>query len=110
MKRNKRQRDDLSFTSRKLSIAGVSSVIFSAAALLLFPAAVRISFRAGGAAGMQVGAMGILALVFSLIGLLLGAAESRNDAINRSVPRLGARIGALALLLWIVIFIIGLNT
>ena len=108
--RNSRPRDDLRFSSRKISAAGVFSVLLSLGCILLFPAAVYVSYRADGQAGSQVGAMGMLALIIGLIGLSLAAAERRNDDVSQKLPKAGLRLGAAGVLLWIIILIIGLGT
>ena len=109
MSRRHKPHEDIRFTSRRISLMSVLSVAFSVFALVLLPAAVYVSCLYAGGAGAQVGAMGMLGLVCGIIGWSVGAGESRNDEINRSIPRTGARIGILAVILWAVIFLIGLR-
>ena len=109
MTKNRKPHEDIRFSVKKLSGAGILSVLFSASSLILFPVSVFVSCQYGGQAGMQVGAMGMLALIIGLIGTALGISESHNDEVNRRVPRTGARLGTLAVLLWIGMILIGLK-
>ena len=109
MMNRRRPHEDIRFSAKKASGAGILSVGTSLLSLLLFPAAVAMSCYNGGAAGPLVGAMGMLALLIGLIGIFLGFSERHNEEANRKIPRLGVRIGFLAVLLWIVILVIGLR-
>lgn len=102
--------EDIRFSAKKASGAGICSVGTSLLSILLFPAAVAMSCYDGGAGGPQIGAVGMLALIIGLIGLFTGISELHNEEANRKIPRMGIRIGAAAVLLWIVILVIGLRS
>ena len=60
------------FSDKSQSLGGVISTIMGLASIACLLWAIFISFKASGHAGMQVGTLGLMSLILSAIGTIIG--------------------------------------
>ncbi len=98
LKAYKRPRTYL-FTDRKISFKSAVSVVLGSVALVSAAAALVMTYRAGGTAKIQYGAVVLLCLFFSMAGLIL-AIYGRREPDTLHLPAyvgMGINIAVLAL-------------
>lgn len=81
------------------------STILGVVSLASLVVAVLLSYRKGGEAAAGLGVAGILALLYSLVGIVLGIRTVRNKNYYRLFPVLGtllnlAALGGISLILY----------
>ena len=59
------------FTNKKHSVGGVAATIMAATAIVLIVFSIVLSFKARGEGGEIVGSLALMALAFSVFGLIL---------------------------------------
>ena len=101
-KNKKRIKRDL-----KNTFNGVLSACFGCVAVVLFLAAVGHSFGQAGAAGVLLGSLGLLGLVFGLGGLIFGVLALREPNVRPALPRLGSIAGGICTVVFVVLYIVG---
>lgn len=92
----------------KYSHMGAYSCWYAAGAFLLIMAAVGIAFRKHGAAAGYIGGFGILAMVFSILGIRAGVKGFREREKRYIFCRLGIAANILILLVMCIIFMGGI--
>lgn len=85
------------FTNKRHSDRGIMSTILGAISLAALGAVVFLAYRSGGEAAPGFGVTGILALIFSLTGVVLGILTIRDKNYYRLFPVLGTLLNLLAL-------------
>ena len=95
------------FTSKKQSENGILSTVLGFISFISFFAAMSYSFRNAGNVGMRFGAVGLLALIFSFIGLVLGFISLGEQEVFTLFPRLGTVVSVLSFLCWIWVILVG---
>lgn len=97
------------FTNKKNSNRAVMAVILGVISLASLGIVVFLSGLSGGSAKISYGFTGLLAAVFSLTGLLLGAVTIQNKDYYRLFPVLGILLNLLALAVVSLILYAGAN-
>lgn len=85
------------FTNKRHSDRGIMSVILGVISLASLGAVVFLSYRSGGEAETGFGFTGVLALIFSLVGIVLGILTLRDKNYYRLFPVLGTLLNLAAL-------------
>ena len=85
------------FTNKKNSKRAIMAVILGVISLVSLGTVVFLSGLSGGSAKISYGFTGLLAAVFSLVGLLLGVVTIQNKDYYRLFPSLGILLNFLAL-------------
>ena len=93
------------FTNKKSSNRAVMAVILGIISLVSLGAVVFAAYRAGGEASPRHGITAILALIYSLTGLVLGIVTLTEKNYYRVVPAVGvlmdlAALGGIGLILY----------
>ena len=91
----------------KNTLNGVLSACFGCVAAVLFLVAVGRSFGQAGAAGVLLGTLGLLGLICGAGGLVFGIIALREPNIRPALPRLGAIIGGICAVVFLVLYILG---
>lgn len=92
----------------KYSHMGAHSCWYAAGAFLLIMASVGIAFQKNGAAAGYIGGFGILAMVFSILGIRAGVKGFREREKRYIFCRLGIAANILILLVMCIIFMGGI--
>ncbi len=93
------------FTNKKNSNRAIMAVILGIISLASLGTVVFLSYRAGGSARPGYGFTGVLALVYSLTGLVLGIITMADKNYYRIIPAVGillnvAALGGIGLILY----------
>lgn len=96
------------FTDKSQSIGGIFSTVLAVAAIVLFVAAVWISYREKGDAGIEIGLMGTLSLFLSGIGLYVGVKSFQEEEIFFLFSWVGTILSAVMLVGMSFVFLVGL--
>jgi len=85
------------FTNKRHSNRGIMSVILGIISLASLVTVVFFSYRSGGEAAVKYGFTGALAMVFSLVGMVLGVLTMSDRNYYRIFPVLGTLLNLIAL-------------
>lgn len=93
------------FTNKRHSHKAIMSVALGAISLISLCIVVFLAYRGGGEAAVKYGFTGLLALLFSLVGLMLGILTLGDKTYYRLFPVLGillnfASLGFISLILY----------
>ena len=104
-----KKRNNFIFTNKKKSSRAVMAVILGVISLASLGIVVFLSYLNDGSALISYGFTGLLAAVFSLIGLILGVVTIQNRDYYRFFPVMGILLNFLALALVSLILYAGTN-
>lgn len=102
-----RKKFKYSFTKKEDAEGGKSSVIFAGFSLVMFLVAVLISFFMEGKAGSWVGALGIMAILFSIAGFFIGIRSFHEPQKNYRFSVLGAMVNGFFCVGWLALLLSG---
>ncbi|MCM1057368.1 MAG: DUF6142 family protein [Firmicutes bacterium] len=85
------------FTNKRHSNRGIMSVILGIISLAALVTAVFFSYLSGGEAAVKYGFTGVLAMVFSLVGVALGVLTACDKSYYRFFPVLGVILNVIDL-------------
>ena len=103
----KRKRLKYSFAKREDTEGGKSSVLFAGFSLVIFLAAVIMSFFMGGNAASWIGALGLMAVLFSVTGFFIGIKSFQEKEKNYRLSVLGAMANGIGCIGWLALLLIG---
>ncbi|MCD8083745.1 MAG: calcium:proton exchanger [Clostridiales bacterium] len=101
------ERQRISYIKKPFAKRSFISLGFAAAALLCFGVSLGLSVCAMGNAGVNVAAWGFSSLVFSVIAVGYGAASFTEKETNTLLAKIGLGIGAVLLVFWVFMVILG---
>lgn len=96
------------FTEKKQSVKGLLSVVFDIAAVVTILDTVIVSVAAGGEADLYIGSRGVLALILSAAGLILGVSGVREKDVFQAVPRGGTIAGLIVTAAIVCVYVFGM--
>lgn len=102
-----RRRNSYKFTEKSQSKKGIIS--FSTAVLLvgLYLVFVFLSFKEAGNLSAYYGSVGVLAMIFSVVTLIVSITSLMEEDTFKLFPRLGIGTSVLASLLWVGTYVMG---
>lgn len=103
-----RKRYRYAFTKREETEGGFAAVIFSCISLVLFLAAAGISFFWEGNAESWIGAFGVMGILFSINGFLLGIKSFQEKERNYRLSMIGSMTSGIFFVGWLALFLIGI--
>lgn len=77
------------FTNKKQSVRGIVSSIFLVIAIGMIVYAIVLSFKAKGNAGAEIGALGMEALLVSVMGIIMGIYGFKEEEVFLRFPWIG---------------------
>ena len=95
------------FTKKEEAEGGFASVVFAGCSLVLFLAAVFISFIWEGNAESWIGAFGVMAILFSICGFSIGIKSFQEKEKNYKLSVLGAMANGIFAVGWLALFLMG---
>lgn len=96
------------FTDKKHTRQGVASSLLGFTALVLLGAGLWMAYRMVGGAGPVIGLMGLLSLIFSVIGSILGIRGFQEDEVYYLFSKIGVGLNGMLFILWMLIFVAGM--
>ncbi len=95
------------FSNKRHSGKGILSTGFGAVSLLLLAVLIVIASKMHGKGNIYLGSIGLVSMVFSLIGLIIGLASFFEPDRYKLFSRIGAVFNLALLFVWTSIFMIG---
>ena len=95
------------FSDKSQSLGGVISTIMGLASIACLLWAIFISFKASGHAGMQVGTLGLMSLILSAIGTIIGLLSFKEADKFYTFPKVGSIMCGIMTVAMIFIFLMG---
>lgn len=83
------------FSNKSQTLGGVISTLIDLGALAGIAGAVYISFKKNGEAGMEVGALGLLSFMLSVIGTVIGLISFKEDDKFYTLSWIGSLMGGM---------------
>ena len=77
------------FTNKKQSVRGIISSVFLVMSLGMIVYAIVLSFKEKGNAGVEVGALGMEALLVSIVGVVMGVYGFKEEDVFLKFPWIG---------------------
>ena len=95
------------FSNKHHSGKGILSTGFGAASLILLAVLIVIACKMHGQGSMYLGSAGLVSMMFSFIGLIIGIASFFEAESYKLFPRIGSIFNLVMLMIWASIFMIG---
>ena len=92
------------FTNKKHSVGGVAATIMAAAAIVLIVFSIVLSFKARG----EGGSLALMALAFSVFGLIIGLLSYREFDRYYTFSLIGSLINGIIIVLLIMLLFVGI--
>lgn len=111
MPQNKKkfQYSDFQFAKKKKSHAGKISLVLSGLSLLCLPAALGVSVYQGGQGAALIGGIGYAGMILAIFARLsVRSVYLEDEDADRKLPRRAKRCSIVMLIIWIVIFLMGI--
>ena len=98
----------LRFSYKEYTIGGVLSSALALISILVLGHSILLSFRARGEGTMQVGAYGLLSLVLSVFGLIIGLLSYKEQDKRYGISFLGTFINGIIIVMLILFILVGI--
>ncbi len=98
---------NIKFSNKSHAVNGIISTIVGVISVGIMIVLIIISYMNRGNAGVYVGAIGLSALVMSVVGLILGIKSFSERECYYLFSKIGSIINAIIILIWISIYVIG---
>lgn len=105
----RKKKASIKFVGRKQSIYGLISLIIAGVCIVGMGILLTFATKSGGTLSVWMGLIGLLILVVSLVGLLLGAASFKQKDIFYTLPVAGVILNGLLFLGMVVLYFLGLT-
>ena len=96
------------FTNKKHSVGGVLATLMALVAIALIVVAVVISFKARGSGGAEVGTLSLMAMVFSVFGLVMGLLSFREIDRYYTFSYIGSIMNGIITILLVMLLLVGI--
>lgn len=97
-----------SFVKKEDTEDGFASVVYAGISLVIFIIAACISFLFEGNAGSWIGVLGLMAVLFSVVGFLTGLKSFKERDKNYRFSAIGSLANGVILVGWLALFLIGI--
>ncbi len=98
----------LAVGKKKFSFFGLLALILGLVSLSFFPLLVYYSAMSGASADYTAGGAGMSAGLIAFFGAILAAGERNVADIDLRLPRVGLWLCSFTVLLWLIVFVIGI--
>lgn len=97
------------FSNKSQTVGGVISTLIDLGAAASIAGAVYRSFKKSGEAGMEVGALGLLAIMLSIIGTIIGLISFKEDDKFYTMSWIGSLMGGILTVFMLAVILMGLG-
>ena len=95
------------FVANQHNEKGMAALLLGIISLIAFFVLIIVSFTNSGQADIRIGTIGMVSMVFALVGFVLGLISFGKKDRNYFFSKLGTLFSFFVLLLWVIIFVIG---
>ncbi len=103
----KRKSKSYKFSDKVHPIKGILSFVFAAFGIITFITTSYLSYTTKGNAGLLVGLVGVMALLFCVAGVILALMAMRQKDIHYRFPIIGGILCAIMLIGYIMMYTLG---
>ena len=104
-----RRKFKYTFTRTEETEGGFSSLVFAGCSLILFLVSACLSFFWEGKAESWIGALGLMAVLFSVSGFLIGMKSFKEEQVSHRMSVLGSITSGGMLVAWLALFLNGVR-
>lgn len=97
------------FSNKSQTLGGTISTVMGIASLGCLLYGVFVAFKKSGNAGLEVGSMGLLALMLAVIGTVIGLLSFKEDDKFYTLSKFGSMLCGIMTVFMIAVFIMGLG-
>lgn len=97
------------FSNKSQTLGGTISAVMGLASLGCLSYGVFVAFKKSGNAGIEVGSMGLLALMLAVIGTVIGLLSFKEDDKFYTLSKIGSMLCGILAVFMIAVFIMGLG-
>lgn len=102
-----KRRYKYSFAKKDDTQGGAASVLYAIVSLVIFLIAVVLSFIYEGKAGNWIGALGLMAALFSICGFAMGIRSFREHEKDYRLSVMGAMLNGIFCVGWLALILLG---
>lgn len=102
------KRRNVRFTDKSHAVKGMASTILGTCSILIFIILVYVSYRQRGNAGSYIGAFGLMGMLLSVGGIILGIMSFQEKEVYYLFSKIGTIMNSILLIFWISIYGTGL--
>lgn len=106
-KKKKGTRSSLHLTDKKHPISGILAMILGILSIIIFVVICFVSSQSHGKAGLGIGFIGILCFLLSIVGFVLSWVTLHQENIRPLFPTIGAVIGGLLMVFYLLLYVWG---
>lgn len=108
MERVRKRKRKYKFSGKKHSIKGIISLTIGLLSDICLFVSVRLAFLGDGSLSLYAGSIGLLSMVAGIVALVMGIVSCTDEEVYKLYPGLGILCGALATLLWMGVYLVGM--
>jgi len=97
------------FSDKSQTLGGVISTLMGIASLCCLFYGVYVSFKKSGAAGLEVGGFGMLAMMLAVIGTIMGLLSFKEDNKFYTLSKIGSLMCGILSIFMIAVLLMGLG-
>ena len=97
------------FSNKSQTLGGTISAVMGLASWVCLSYGVFVAFKKSGNAGIEVGSMGLLALMLAVIGTVIGLLSFKEDDKFYTLSKIGSMLCGILAVFMIAVFIMGLG-
>lgn len=97
------------FSNKSQTLGGVISTLVGLGSVACVAGAVYISFKKSGQAGVEVGSLGLLALMLAIIGTVIGLLSFKEDDKFYTLSWAGSLMGGIITVFMLAVIMMGLG-
>ena len=107
-KKGDKEKTGLSFSSKIISTDGIICLILGIISFIMLSAAIIISIKDRGQAGVYVGTMGVAGFLISLSSFIISVKTLNDEYIAETIPKIAAVINFFVLLIFMGLYSYGI--
>lgn len=96
------------FSDKSQTLGGMISTVMGLAALVSFGYGIYIAFQAKGNAGLEVGSLGLLSFMLSVIGLVIGLLSFKEEDKFYTFSRVGSLMCGIFAIFMVAVLMMGI--
>lgn len=107
---HRKEKGELHLTDKRHPPIGIASFVFCIISFILFAIACFMSGQKGGNGGLNVGIIGTISFLISIIGFIMAWLGLHQEDIRPLFPAIGSVINGLLVILYMILYILGAMT
>lgn len=109
IRKNKKRKEGLRLTDKKHPKQGIWATVMGILSIIIFLVLCFISGKERGGSGIGIGLAGLACAIISIWGFILAWLSLRLDNIRQLFPSLGVVINGLMVLMYLIVYILGMG-